>query len=955
MSKKNFFSWRWIVSIFLIILFIAAISFHQGLIKCGLRAAIAREAFAGYQVKLPNFRISSYNLKHFCINTGLNLKLKNSSENFIDIKNIKLELDVLSGLKAFKVPLEISVNGLDVDLNFSKQLDWTKFFSYGKGVLMPQLVEIADVKAKVNELSYSVSFNQKHIDDRSLYEIILLNGQHASNISLDKQASKVKLSFAKVPVPVVLKLMSFRDSYQIPKDLVITGTVDADLANSKAVAKFYSHKLDSNATNDRALFVVAHASRSGIVSIDKAVLTVNDNIIEASGNIRLAKGLFKDKHSLKLVFNADKASADFIKIFCSFGEVSETKNWCLRSIKAGMLTKVRGVVQIDDLYSSKDQTPNLSLKADFQGLDLKYSERFPQIDDMNGSIVLNMDFLTFHIRGGKMINTILSPNSIVKIALSDADTPIFIKTHAIGPAKDFINFIPPENQATLMDRKIKITEIGGDTDAQVNIVIPLSKEVNLQNMTLNVNANIANMKLQAFDAELSGNMKLIIKEHLLQVLGSPLVNGEATNLTWETHLDTNPEFDNRMILETVNDQKQKSIELFGGSILIKGNALPAKIMYLDQNNSEHIKVNTDLRDVRVEVPYAVFVKEAGKQASCDMVLERQGNIWKTDKFKFVAPEDNLSVDVYGEFTKNLDSIMKLNSDVKSKDNNLKIDLDITGPEYKLQIKGSSIVPNLEQLFQVLGSKSLAAQKKMSISIQVDKAILNNSVTLDEVSGRLECYKNKCTKDALTMKINNQGKTSAPMKVYNKNGAFVIYSGDADSLLRGLNFYHEVEGGAITIKIYPATKTSELRGSVHMTDFKAIKTPLIARLIIMTPFTQLVEQLKGSNLISFKSFNGSFVMKGNRVQINRSVAMGGLLTVTMKGYVDTLKKTISLKGRLVPSCLFNKFLSSIENKASPENAKLGTDYKIDGDLSDPKISVNPISLLMSLITKPLSII
>lgn len=955
MIKKNFFSWRWITSISLIILFISVISFHQSLIKCWLKTAIAKDIFSDYQIKLPSFRISSYNPKHFCINTGLSLQLKNRSEKFVDIKNIKLKLDLLSGLKAFKVPLEISVQGLDVDFNFSKQLDWNKFFSYGKGILMPQVVEVTDVKVKIDERLHSVSFNQQHTGDGSLYEISLLDGTRASNIRVDKQPSKIKLSFEKIPVPVVLKLMSFRDSYQIPKDLVITGTVDANLANSKIVAKFYSHKFDSNATSDKALFVIANVNRHEFVSIDKAVLTVNDNIIEASGNIRLVKGLFKDKYSLKLFFNADKANADFIKIFCSFGEVSETKNWCLRSIKSGMLTKVRGVVQIDDLYSSKDQTPTLSLTADFQNLDLKYSELFPQIDDMNGSVVLNRDFLTFHISGGKMIDTTLSPNSEVKIALSDSDTPIFIKTHAIGPAKDFINFIPPENQAALTDRKIKIKEAVGDADAQVNIVIPLSKEVNLQNMTLNVNASLANMKLKAFDAELSGNMSLVIKNHLLRVLGSPLINGEATNLTWETHLDVNPEFDNRMVLETIHDQKQKNIELFGGSILIKGNALPAKIMYLDQNNSEHIKVNTDLRDVRVEVPYAAFVKEAGKQASCEMVLIRQGNIWKTDKFKFVAPEDNLSVDVYGEFTKNLDSIMKLNSDVKSKGNNLKIDLDITGAEYKLKIKGSSIVPNLAQLFQVLGSKSVAAKKKMSISIQVDKAVLSNGVTLDEVSGRLECYKNKCTKDGFSMKINNQGKTSAPMKVYNKNGAFVIYSGDADSLLRGLNFYHEVEGGAITIKIYPATKNSELKGSVHMTDFKAIKTPLIARLIIMTPFTQLIEQLKGSKLIRFKSFDGSFVMKGNRVQINRSIAEGGLLTVTMQGYVDTVKKTISLKGRLIPACLFNKFLSSIEDKTSPENAKLGTDYEIDGDLSDPKISVNPISLLMSLITKPLSII
>ena len=211
-----------------------------------------------------------------------------------------------------------------------------------------------------------------------------------------------------------------------------------------------------------------------------------------------------------------------------------------------------------------------------------------------------------------------------------------------------------------------------------------------------------------------------------------------------------------------------------------------------------------------------------------------------------------------------------------------------------------------------------------------------------------------------MTINDQGKAAAPMKIYHKNGAFIIQSNNAAALLRGLDFYKEVEGGRITIKLYPPKKSdlnSGIRGEVFMKNFKAIKTPIIARLIIMTPFTQIVEQLKGSGLIRFQTFNGSFNIKDKYIQINKSVIDGDLLTVTLQGHINSEQNSLSLKGRLIPKCLFNKFMSAIadKDKAKPENSALGTTYKIVGDLKKPEVSVNPISMLMSLVTKPLSII
>ena len=476
-------------------------------------------------------------------------------------------------------------------------------------------------------------------------------------------------------------------------------------------ATLYYHKLGSKIVQNQRFFIAARLDKLGRFSIENAILKLSDQeTIEASGRINILKGVFTDKYSLMLFVKADQLGADFIKLFCKIGKLTKTKDWCLHSIKTGSLTHLKGSIYMEDIFSD---SVILTAKAQFQNLNLKYSELFPQIDNLHGAITLDRNSLIFAIDGGKMLNTQLGNDSEIKVDLVDKELPVLIRTSAVGPIQDFVNFIPTESQQHLAKRKIKLSEVKGQTNAKIDIRIPLSKEVNLTNMTLNASANFSKFQLEVFESlKFEGDLILQIENHLLSLTGTPLINEEPANFKWETHLKSDQAFDNRMSMGFIPDQK-KNLSLKGWAFVM-GNSLPTQILYIGKGIEEQITINSNLTDVRVELPHIALIKEVGKQANFEMLLSKQKDFWKTKKCTFSSPEEESLINFYAEFDNDLSSIIKLNSDIQTKTNNLKVGLILAESEYKLQITGTSIVPSGDQLFQLLSPKSFSSSKKISV-------------------------------------------------------------------------------------------------------------------------------------------------------------------------------------------------------------------------------------------------
>ena len=104
-----------------------------------------------------------------------------------------------------------------------------------------------------------------------------------------------------------------------------------------------------------------------------------------------------------------------------------------------------------------------------------------------------------------------------------------------------------------------------------------------------------------------------------------------------------------------------------------------------------------------------------------------------------------------------------------------------------------------------------------------------------------------------------------------------------------------------------------------------------------------------NGISIEEWNFPFSSKNNVIGVNGARAQGRAICATSDGYIDRPRGTLALKGSLVPACGVNSLISNIPLLGDLLASKKGegilsATYSATGNMEQPNISTNPLSLL-----------
>ena len=138
------------------------------------------------------------------------------------------------------------------------------------------------------------------------------------------------------------------------------------------------------------------------------------------------------------------------------------------------------------------------------------------------------------------------------------------------------------------------------------------------------------------------------------------------------------------------------------------------------------------------------------------------------------------------------------------------------------------------------------------------------------------------------------------------------------------------------------------GTISIDDFKVMKAPLFAELLLAASLTGLFELLNNEG-IEFEQFDAQFTGKDNIFLVSKSRAYGFSLGVTAEGEIDNKEKNIKLFGSIIPAYKINSLLNNVPLVGDLLTAKedegiFAINYDAIGPWDEPKIQVNPLSLL-----------
>ena len=131
------------------------------------------------------------------------------------------------------------------------------------------------------------------------------------------------------------------------------------------------------------------------------------------------------------------------------------------------------------------------------------------------------------------------------------------------------------------------------------------------------------------------------------------------------------------------------------------------------------------------------------------------------------------------------------------------------------------------------------------------------------------------------------------------------------------------------------------------DFRVIRAPVLAKILSAGSLTGIGDLLQGEG-ITFSRLRIPFHWKEGRIEVTDASAVGAM-GITADGTIDRVGRKVDLRGRVIPAYSLNSALGKIPYVGDflvggKGEGVFGIDYRVNGAIDQPDVSVNALSAL-----------
>ncbi len=177
--------------------------------------------------------------------------------------------------------------------------------------------------------------------------------------------------------------------------------------------------------------------------------------------------------------------------------------------------------------------------------------------------------------------------------------------------------------------------------------------------------------------------------------------------------------------------------------------------------------------------------------------------------------------------------------------------------------------------------------------------------------------------------------------------FHLQASKAGEALKALGVSDRVTGG--TLELSGAYDDSiappQLNARLAVKDFTMKNAQILGRILSIGSLTGLSNALTGSG-IAFEKLTADVSARAGVFTIQKGVASGTALGITVGGTLDDNHKTYALKGVVAPAYALNSLLGKIPLigfiAGGADEGLIAFNYSVGGTFEQPDVSVNPLS-------------
>lgn len=613
----------------------------------------------------------------------------------------------------------------------------------------------------------------------------------------------------------------------------------------------------------------------------------------------------------------------------------------------------------------------------FEGVTVRYSDTLMPAENAKGTGVLADDSLI--VKGeSAQIGDIKGRNMEIKITdltvtgggLAD------IKLEAAGPLATALKYASDEPIAVGDTLGFNPKDAGGEIDMRVHLNFPTLKDLPKEAVKVKIDATLSDLKIPGVVKGLDltgGPLKLKSEDGAFYVTGKAFLAGRDIALDWTQYFESegNP-FSAQVKAQIGADQELR--KHFGVNLdeWISG-TIPIDVVYTDKGNSSAtIDVRGNLNPVRIEIEPFRYVKPSGIEGEVSLKAFLENDVLQEIDTLALKTQD-FSLDggrlifdpVPGGARDEVDLSRGTIASAMIGRTVMAVDFGIS-PQQVLKISAKGPVFDAQPFLSgdanaepvSAGAVEEEESPPMMLSVSADRMYTRDQRFIDQTKLYLETNQaGEPTRLEMDAKA-GAGNIYVRFKPEEETGrrTFRLEAVDGGAVLRAFDLYDNVLGGRLLIYGEPQGRDmdGDLFGTARLEDFRVVRAPALAR-VLGAMSVEGVEKLLGneSQGMTFSKLESKFEWRfrpeGNLLVLKDGRTSGSSLGLTFGGTIDRTTNTIDVTGTIIPVSGLNTMLSAIPLvgdilTGGKDGGLIAATYTIKGPAQDPKVSVNPLSVL-----------
>jgi len=412
--------------------------------------------------------------------------------------------------------------------------------------------------------------------------------------------------------------------------------------------------------------------------------------------------------------------------------------------------------------------------------------------------------------------------------------------------------------------------------------------------------------------------------------------------------DSGPPRSRKVLL--VIDDKTRNAVMPGLSTLLSGTVKVA----LDKNDDGSQAVSADLTAAKLMIPWAGWSKGASVPADVTFTMKDTGATTTLSDFDLSGKSFQLDGKVVlsgGRLVSADFDRVRLN-----RGDDVAVSVKHSAKAYAVSIDGDALDarPLIKQFMSDSGTASTGAgSDPITVSANVgsltgfhDEKLSNLTLNYSTASGK-----------AAGLQANATTSAGAAFTVSDTGGqgrSLSMKSADAGAVLRFLDIYEHMQGGAIALAL-SGSGNGPLTGTIDARNFLVVNEPKLASIVSTRPANDtrsLNQAVKGDIDTSRVSFERGYseVEKGaGYLKLKNGLLRGPTIGTTFQGTLYDQNNDMDMTGTFMPIYGLNRIFGELPLVGAllgngRDRGLIGVTFRLRGNANKPVLDVNPLSVI-----------